>query len=529
MIETVADQPVQTVSRPVESIDPATGEKWAEFEPATAEQVKAAVQNAQKAQAAWHEKGLQERLTILGAFKTLLYRQRQEVAYLITRECGKPLPEALVAEIMTALDLMAYYLRRAPKLLHPRQWRHANLALKMKRAVLMPRPWGVVGIITPWNYPLMLPVGVVFPALVAGNAVVLKPAEYTTSTAKKLAELAYEAGVPQELFQVIPGDGRTGAALVQSGVDRIVFIGSERAGRAVAKAAAERFIPVILELGGSDPMLVLRDAPLKNAAAAAIWGRFMNAGQTCVAVKRVFVEEPIYEKFVERVVQGVKQLRLGPGMDGNTDVGPMIRDVQIERLEQQLQDAVSKGATIRCGGRRRPDLGPLFFEPTVLTDVTPDMAVLQEETFGPLLPIVPVKNVEEAIQMANATRYGLSASIWTRNRDRGLELAQKIEAGSVTVNDASFHPGACDVPYGGFKHSGLGKSHGDIGLLEMVKDQHIDIDPMPWQYKPWWFRYSEFSRDRMDRFITFLHGLSFGERLRAIPASLALLWHRNRL
>ncbi len=522
-------QNVEQQRRPVASMDPATGKIWKTYEPASKEQVADAVQRARTAQPAWQEMGLDRRIAILRKMKQALYEQRQSIAETITRECGKPMPEAYVAEIMTSLDLMGYYLKRAPKLLRPRRWRHDNIALKFKQAISVPQPWGVVGVITPWNYPLMLPVGAVFPALVAGNAVVLKPAEYTTTIAMKLGELAHDAGVPEAVFQVVPGDGITGAALVENGVDRIVFIGSERAGRSVAKAAAERFIPVTLELGGSDPMLVLRDAPVNNAAAAAVWGRFLNAGQTCVAVKRVFVEEPIYEAFVDSVVQGVKKLRLGPGSDPNTDIGPIIREVQVKQLEVQLQDAVAKGANVRIGGRRRPDMGPLFFEPTVLTDVTSDMLVMQEETFGPILPIVPVKSADEAVEMANATRYGLSASIWTRDRRKAFELAQRIQAGAVTINDNSFHPGACDVPYGGFKHSGLGKSHGDLGLLDMVKEQYIDIDPLPSQYKPWWFRYSESMSEQLSQFIAFLHGRRVAERLRAIPAALSLLWHRNRL
>ncbi|MDQ7064107.1 MAG: aldehyde dehydrogenase family protein [candidate division KSB1 bacterium] len=522
-------QEVERQRRQVASMDPATGEIWATYEAASEQQVGEAIRRARHAQPAWQEMELNQRLAILRKMKQALYEQRQSIAELITRESGKPMPESYVTEIMTALDLMGYYLKRAPKLLRPRQWRHDNIALKLKKAISVPQPWGVVGVITPWNYPLMLPVGAMFPALVAGNAVILKPAEYTTTTAMKLGELAREVGVPEEVFQVLPGDGITGAALIENGVDRVVFIGSERAGRSVAKAAAERFIPVTLEMGGSDPMLVLRDAPVENAAAAAIWGRFLNAGQTCVAVKRVFVEEPIYEAFVHDVVQGVKKLRLGPGNEPNTDVGPMIREVQVKQLEEQLQDAVAKGATVRAGGRRRPDIGPLFFEPTVLTDVTSDMLVMQEETFGPILPIVPVKSAEDAVEMANATSYGLSASIWTRDRRKAFELAQRIQAGAVTINDNSFHPGACDVPYGGFKHSGLGKSHGDQGLLDMVREQYIDIDPLPSQYKPWWFRYSPSMREQMSQFIAFIHGTNVIDRLRAIPASLALLWHRNRL
>lgn len=515
--------------RPVISMNPATGEEFAHFKITPADEVERVVAAAQSAWPDWHGRGVSRRCAVLRKWYTLLYAHSREMAELLAQETGKPLPEALIAEVMTSLDIMAYYLERGPQLLKPHKWRHDNIALKFKQAAMEPIPWGVVGVITPWNYPLMLPVGTVFPALMAGNSVVLKPAEYTTSIAMRMHELALQAGVPHHVFQLIPGDGNTGAALIKSGINRAVFIGSERAGRQVARACAEQLIPVTLELGGSDPMLVLADAPLRTAAAAAIWGRFTNAGQTCIAVKRVFVEEPVYDAFIAKVLSGVKKLRMGNGMDPDIDMGPMIRESQVQTLERQLADAVAKGARVRAGGRRRTDLGPLFFEPTVLTEVTPEMAVMQEETFGPLLPVMPVKDAAEAVKLANQTPYGLSASIWTRDTKRGYALAQQIQAGSVTVNDTTFHPGACDVAYGGFKNSGLGKTHGDAGLLEMVKEQYIDVDPLGWQYKPWWFGYARSLQRKASKFIQFAHGRSWRERLAAAPGSLTMLWHRRKL
>lgn len=520
---------VKNFTRPVASIDPAAGEIWATYESTPPERVAAAVEVARRGQPQWHNLGIDRRLRVLASFRRLLYQARFDIIEIIRRESGKPRIEALLADVLPALDQVKFYLKIGKRTLKPVTWRHMNPALKHKKAMLIRKPYGVVAVITPWNYPLQLITGVVVPALLAGNSVVLKPAEYTTSVAMKLAGLLYAAGVPQEVFHLLPGDARTGEALVKSHIDKVVLIGSERAGRSVAQAAAPRFLPFTLELGGSDAMLVLADAPLREAVAAAIWGRFTNAGQTCVAVKRLFVEAPVYEAFTARLVATVEKLRVGPGDAATTDIGPLIRASQIEMLETQLADAVQKGARVLCGGRRRRDLGELFYEPTVLVDVTPDMAVMQEETFGPLLPVVRVRDPEEAIDWANRSRFGLSASIWTKDLRRGREMAERIQAGSVTINDVTFYPGAADVPYGGIKASGFGRSHGVEGLLSMVQEQYIDIDPLPGMYKPWWYRYSADTYARIDRFVTFLHGQSLWQKIASIPGVVSLLFHRDRL
>lgn len=516
-------------SRPVVSLDPATGEIWKEHISTSSDQVAGAVRAAREAQGAWDQLGIDGRLKILRKFYRQLYLQRTELARLATREAGKPAAEAIVAELITSLDSVKYYLRNGKKILKTHTWRHQNIALKAKRAMLVRRPWGVVGVITPWNYPLMLVVSTIFPALLAGNSVLLKPSEHTTQIALKVGELLHGVGVPENVFQVLPGDGNAGAALLEHHVDRMVFTGSARAGRSVALAAAEKFIPVTLELGGSDPMIVLKDAALERAAAAAIWGRLINAGQTCVAIKRVFVEAAVYEAFLNIVLKGIKNVRIGRGENPENELGPMIRLSQIEILEEQLQDAINKGAKVLFGGRRRPELGPQFFEPAILSDVTSDMRVMQEETFGPLLPIVPVADAEEAVRLANATPYGLSASIWTKDVGRAQKLAFQIHAGSVTINDVAFYAGAADVPYGGFKNSGIGKNHGEAGLLDMVREQYIDIEPFAWFYKPWWYRYSQKRVQQLDKFTAFLHSASLIERIKAIPATLAMLIHRSKI
>jgi succinate-semialdehyde dehydrogenase/glutarate-semialdehyde dehydrogenase len=517
------------VQSQVQSIDPATGEVWREYDSASPQQVQAAVAKAQSAQKSWGALPINKRFLPLRKFFHLVFDRRLEIAALITRENGKPAAEALVAEVIVGLDLLRYYLRYAPVWLRSQHLPHQNIALKMRRGYVHHEPLGVIGIISPWNYPFMLPLGGTVAALAAGNAVVLKPSEFTPAIALEIEKLLHEAGLPESVFQVVGGDGSTGAALAASDINKIVFTGSAATGKKVAAAAAEKLIPVVMELGGSDPMLVLRDANLERAASGAIWARFMNCGQSCVAVKRVFVEQEIYGAFVDKVVEKVKRLRLGPGNHPETEIGPLIRERQIAALESQLNDAIVKGATVLCGGKRRPDLGPLFFEPAVVVDVNTTMKVLQEETFGPLLPIVPVRDIEEGIALANATPYGLSASVWTANLQRGRELAQRLEAGSVLINDAVSHFGACEAPIGGVKASGYGRTHGREGLMEMVRTKYLDVEPITFLCKPWWFSYNQKLLQQLNRFAEAQFSRSFFARLRGVSAALGLLKRKTWL
>jgi len=517
------------VQTKVQSIDPATGEVWREYDSATPQQVQAAVEKAHAAQKSWGALPISERFAPLQKFFNRVFERRLEIAALITRENGKPTAEALVAEVIVSLDLIKYYLRYAPLWLRPKSLPHQNISLKIRRSYVHHEPLGVIGIISPWNYPFMLPLGGTFAALIAGNAVVLKPSEFTPATVLEIEKLFHEAGLPDGVFQVVVGNGGTGAALAASDIDKIVFTGSAATGKKVAAAAAEKLIPVVMELGGSDPMLVRRDANLEHATSGAVWCRFMNCGQSCVAVKRVFVEQEIYAPFVNQVVEKIKRLRLGPGSNPDTEVGPLIRERQVAALESQLNDAIVKGATVLCGGKRRPDLGPLFFEPTVLVDVNSTMKVLQEETFGPLLPIVPVRDIDEALVLANATPYGLSASIWTRDLQRGRELAQRIETGAVLINDAVSHVGACEVPHGGAKASGYGRTHGRDGLMEMTRTKYLDLEPKTFVRRPWWFNYNQKLLAQLNRFAEFQFSRSLPERLRGLPAAVGLLKRKTWL
>lgn len=513
----------------VQSLDPATGRVLHEYPTASAAEVREAVLRARGAQRAWANLSVRERSRYIESLRRLIFAKRAEIARHLTQQTGKPLAEALSTEIAIVLDLARFYLRHAESILMPNPLPHQNLAFKLKHGLQTYEPYGVIAVISPWNYPFMLALGETIPALIAGNCIVHKPSEYTPGIGVLLRELFAEADFPEDVFTVVLGDASTGAALAEAAVDKVAFTGSATTGKKVAAAAAQKLIPVLLELGGSDAMIVLRNANVEHASSGALWSRFMNCGQSCVAPKRVFVEREVFEVFVNSLVAKAKRLRVGAGDDPSTDVGPLIREKQLVTLEQQLADAQDKGAKILCGGKRRPDLGPLFYEPTVLVDVRTSMRVMQEETFGPLLPVMPVANADEAVELANATAYGLSASVWTSNLRRGRELAKRLEAAAVLINDAMSHTGMCDAPHGGVKLSGFGRTHGVEGLLEMVRSKYIDSDRITAFRKPWWFGYSAKQARNMDRFVTLLHAPTWRQRLAAIPGALALLLDKERI
>jgi acyl-CoA reductase-like NAD-dependent aldehyde dehydrogenase len=337
------------------------------------------------------------------------------------------------------------------------------------------KPHGVVGFITPWNYPLLNAFNDLIPALIAGNTVVLKPSEVTPFTAEYGLNLMYQVGIPRDVIQMVTGDGRTGEALIDS-VDFISFTGSTATGRKVAVRAAERLIPYSLELGGKDPLIVLKDADLDLAASGALTGAMENAGQTCISIERVYVEAPVYDQFVSRILEYAQRMKLGAEDDFDTHVGSLTNERELRRTEEHVRDALEKGARVLFGGKPRPDLGRLFFEPTVLVDVDHSMKVMQEETFGPLLPIMRVRDADEAVRMANDNEYGLSACIYTRDLKRGEQLATRIDSGDVVLNRPQMTFGTLAVPMGGVKNSGVGRRNGPEGLLRFVKPQSIVVD-----------------------------------------------------
>ncbi len=512
-IETVATD-LQIVVRKVSSVNPATGAVLRELECASGSEVLLAVTRARAAQAAWAGVGVRKRIAVLREFQRRLQEKKSEIAEAITREAGKPVAEALTTEVLVVLDAARFLIDNAYRLLRDEPLPRGNLATKLKRGRLLREPYGVVGIISPWNYPFSIPATETLAALVAGNAVVLKPSEFTSLIALELRTLLYASGVPEDVFQVVVGDGATGAALMRAQIDKLVFTGSVATGKRIAAAAAERLLPVVLELGGKDPMLVLEDADIDVASSAAVWGAFVNAGQACLSVERCYVQRSRYEEFLRACAEKTKKLHVGHGLDHDTDVGPMIHEQQLRIVETHVTDAVARGARVLAGGWQLPELGKNFYQPTVLADVTHEMSIMREETFGPVLPVMAFDGDDAAVRLANDSEYGLAASVWTRDRARGERVARRIQAGTVMVNDVVSCFGISEAPHGGVKSSGVGRAHGRFGLEEMLRLKYLDSDLMPGMKKVWWYGYGARFARQMEGFIDFQFARGFGERLR---------------
>ena len=472
------------------SFDPATGKEVGRVANMSADEVAIAVTKARAAQDAWSALGFKERGRIVLRARAIVLEEMEEIARLISRESGKPVSEAFSTEISPTLDLMQFFAHKAKKLLRPEKINIGQYGLLGRSSRIVYRPIGVVGIISPWNFPWAIPLGEVVMSLMAGNAVVLKPSELTPLVGVKIGDVFERAGLPEGLLQVVTGDGKTGAALVDAGVDKIMFTGSVATGKRVAESAARKLIPCVLELGGKDPMIVLEDANVEMAARAAVWGGFANSGQACASVERCYVHEKIAPQFIEQVVTEVRALHQDIGTHEGTDIGAMSSERQLAIVEEHVDDAVAHGASALTGGHRRSDLGGTFYEPTVLTGVTQQMTVMREETFGPVLPIMTFKSDEEAVGLANDSVFGLTASVWTKNIGRGRRLAAQIEAGTVTVNEVLYTHAIAQTPWGGVKQSGIGRTHGKLGLLELVVPQHIHVNRVTSFRDLWWFSYS---------------------------------------
>lgn len=485
----------QTISLAVEtdeiiSLDPATGEEVGRVPNMSAAEVGAAVMRARSAQGAWAALDFKERGRFVLRARAIVLDELEEMARLISRESGKPLTEAISMELTPTLDLMQFFARRTKKLLRTEKLDIGQYGLMGRSSRIVYRPLGVVGIISPWNFPWAIPLGEVVMALMAGNAVVLKPSELTPLVGVRIGEVFKRAGLPEGLLQIVTGDGKTGAALTEAGVDKIMFTGSVATGKRVAEAAARRLIPCVLELGGKDPMIVLEDANVETAASAAVWGGFANSGQACASVERCYVHEKIAPQFIEQVVAQVRALNQDTGTREGTDIGAMSSERQLQIVEEHVKDAIAHGARALTGGQRKDNPAGLFYEPTVLSDVTQQMTVMREETFGPVLPVMTFKFEEEAVRLANDSVFGLTASVWTKNIARGRRVAEQIEAGTVTVNEVLYTHGIAQTPWGGMKQSGIGRTHGRLGLLELVAPQHIHINRITSFNDLWWFGYT---------------------------------------
>lgn len=524
--------PVAPGTSHVDSLDPSTGEVVGRFEVTQLGELPVIFENARRAQKEWAARPIQDRGMMLRRLRDAIFEHREEVADVIIRETGKPRVEAIFAEILLALDTADFLARRAPRWLRPERVPHHNLAMKAKSGWLEFQPCGVIAIISPWNYPFSIPMVEMIYAVAAGNAVLLKPSELTPWSGWLARELFRRAQFPSGLVQVLQGGGEIGAALIEAGPDKVFFTGSVATGKRIAEACAKKLIPSVLELGGKDAMIVLRDANIEIASSAAVWGSFMNCGQTCISVERIYVEQPVAERFTQLCVEKTRKLRLGPPTDRDAEVGPMIRLRQLEKVELQLQDAVAHGAEILTGGVRRPDLGPNFLEPAVVTRVDHSMQLMREETFGPVMAIHPVASAEEAVQLANDSSFGLSASVWTGNSRGGRDSASRIRAGSVMVNDLASYYGICEAPHGGPGASGWGRTHSRLGLLEMVQVKYIDVDRLPRIAKSWWYGYTADLAAAAAHFVETLFAPTWKQRLAAMADKRglrSLIFRRHRI
>jgi acyl-CoA reductase-like NAD-dependent aldehyde dehydrogenase len=489
--------------------NPATLESVGAIDVQTAADVGAAVERARKTQREWAELGIPARARYLErAIRVLLARQ-EEFIDVICAETGKPRLEALATEILTACDALQFYAKRAPRILADRTV--PMHLMKTKKLRLSYRPLGVVGIITPWNFPFILSLNPTAQALVAGNTVVLKPSEITPFSGQLVEQLFREAGLPDGVFQLVQGDGETGAALALADIDKLSFTGSVATGRKIAEICGRRLIPCTLELGGKDPMIVCADANLARAARGAVYGAFANAGQVCTSTERVYVVADVADEFTRRVLAETANLR--QGATGEFDVGAIACPQQLEIIEAHVADAVARGARVLAGGRRNPAHRGLFFEPTVLDDVNHQMRIMREETFGPVLPIMRVADEAEALRLANDTDYGLNASVFTGDRRHGVELAKSIESGCVVVNDCMLTYGVPESPFGGIKQSGIGRVNGEQGLRSYCNTQSILIDRMGAASEPLWYPYSARKLSLIQRAMKLLWGTSLGRLL----------------
>lgn len=491
--------------------NPATREPIGEIEVCTAADAVAAVERARKAQHDWAELPIPERARfMIRTLEGLLDRQ-DDVIDTVMRETGKPRTEALQMEVYAVGDSLNYYAKNAERILRTEKRRLHGMLRMLKQLRVVYRPLGVVGVISPWNGPFVLAMNPSVQALMAGNAVILKPSEVTPFSGALAGELFGQAGLPEGLFQVLLGDGETGAALCRAGVDKISFTGSVATGRRVAVACAEQLIPCTLELGGKDAMIVCDDVQLDYAAAGAVAGAFMNTGHYCCGTERVYVVDSVADAFIEKVVGRVAQLR--QGAEGEFDVGAIFWPRQLEIIEEHMEDARLKGARVLAGGRRHPDLDGLFYEPTVLVDVDHGMRIMREETFGPILPIMRVTDEEEAIAMANDSPYGLGGNVWTRDAGKGFRIAQRMQTGSVCVNDMTMTYGIQEAPFGGRKESGIGQVNGAIGLRGYCHAESIVIDRFGGRMSASRYPYSAESDAGMQKFMRLLWGTRFGRRL----------------
>ena len=463
--------------------NPATLEEAARVPVFTEAQVAQTVARSREAQKNWAALSLGARGKVLKRFRDACLDNKEEIAEALVAETGKPLAEAYGIELLYLSDMIGFWAKNAARFLADEK--HSPHLLKTKRAYSVYKPRGVIGMITPWNYPLVLSIGEAIPALMAGNGVVIKPSSTTPMTTVIPCRIAEESGMPEGLLAAVTGPGSIGWELIDH-VDMVSFTGSVETGRKIQIKCAEQLKPTTMELGGKDPMIVCADANIERAANGCVWGSLTNAGQVCMSIERVYVNEKVYDDFVGRVVEKVGNIRQGEPAD-DCDIGSMTQLSQLEQVEQQIDRARTEGARVLAGGRRVEGRRGHWYEPTVLVDVDHSMEIMKEETFGPVIAIQKVTDDSEALELANDSKYGLSASVWSKDKAGAMNIARRVEAGGVCVNDHMIHMMVPEVAMGGMKESGIGHRHGAGGIRKYCHQQTILVDRFGLSKEPIWY------------------------------------------
>lgn len=477
----------------IDAVNPTSGETFETITTVSPEAVTDMMKNGRQAFVAWQDLSVSDRLAYMGELRRVIVNDLAHCVDTIAQDTGKPSEEAISSEVLPVLDAIRHMEKQAEDILQTRKV-GTTLILIGKKSYVSYQPRGVVSVISPWNYPFFLSMSPVISALVAGNSVILKPSEITPAVGELIQSLFVKAGFPQDVLQVAQGEGDVGAALTQANPDYIFFTGSVPTGRKIQQAAAEKLIPTTLELGGNDPMIIFADAHLDRAVQGALWGSFTNCGQMCIGTERIYVEESIYEEFLEKLQAEVQALSR-PNQQ-NPDLGSMTFEKQVAIVRDHVNDALNQGAHMISGFHPEDWPAGMNLEPMILTSVSDEMKVNREETFGPVVTVVPFTDEKEAVRQANSSDYGLGASVWSQDIQKARHTAEDIAAGSVAVNDVVTFVANPHLPFGGIKQSGIGRDHGAAGLRSFCNEQSMIIDPGRKQTEVNWFPY----RDKLPSF-----------------------------
>ena len=498
------------------SINPATGEIIGKTPENTIEELNHAVAQAKAAQREWAKFSFRNRARYLITIRDYIVENADKISDIISKDTGKTKMDALSTEVLSVSMAITYYAKNAKKILKRKRLGGGSILTVNKRSYVDRAPVGVVGVISPWNYPFSIPFHEIAMALIAGNSVVLKVASQSLEVGKMIKECVDAGNLPKDVFHLIHLPGKiAGDAFLNSGINKLFFTGSVPVGKYLMEKAAKHLIPLSLELGGNDAMIVCRDANITRAANGAIWAGLSNAGQSCAGVERIYVESEVYEEFLLTLKTKVSELKQGVDIDSNVDIGSMTTEQQWEKVQLLLKDAIKRGATAYPEIRKTEKKGKgLFCQPVILENITDDMMVVNEEIFGPILAVKKVGSIEEAITHANASKLGLTASVWTKSRRKGHEIASQLEVGSVMINDHLMSHGLAETPWGGWKESGIGRTHGYIGLEEMTQPRCVVDDILPFvQKNMWWYPHNKKVYEGLRGALEFLYSKKIGKRM----------------